>query len=122
MRQLGKAILRVTNRLRSVPKQRCITLLAIVGMVIFAFVVGGIVGFLLLNPILWGGVFALITIIWTVISVATANNLKLLLSRAKRAGSGHAFLIEAVGRVGGRAGIPTPTVFSGTLLTYVQKL
>lgn len=111
MRQLGKAVLHVIDRIRSIPKRRRITLLTIVGMVILAFVVGGIVGFLLLNPILWGGVFALITIIWTVISVATANNLKLLLSRAKRADSGHAFLTEAVGRLAGRAGIPTPSVW-----------
>jgi len=106
MRQLGKAVLHIINRIRSIPKRRRTTLLAIVGMVIFAIVVGGIVGFLLPNPILWGRVFALITIIWTVISVATANNLKLLLSRARRAGSGHAFLIEAVRRLAGRAGIP----------------
>lgn len=111
LEQLSKLLLRIINRIRAIPIQKRYAYLAITGMLLLVFLVGGVIGMLLLNPFLGAAVFGLITVVWTIFSVLTANNLKLTLAKAKKAGSEHASLVEKVERLARTAGIPIPTVW-----------
>ncbi len=98
-------------RIRAIPKERWLSTIAILGMLVLVLLLGGLVGAFLLSPLIWGALFGLATLVWLIFSLATANNLKLTLAKAKRADDTHTILLETVKDLSNRAGIPVPSIW-----------